>query len=273
MKRILTSVFLLVILSPIAWAGGMRIVSLKPAITDVVVSLGHGDRLVGVTKYCDASGLKAKPAIIGDYTRPHIERIIALRPDLVLTSKENSSRKSIERLQDTGIRVALFPFGTVDEMIQSTMEIGEAIGDSASAEKLASKMKSDLQRIADRWAAGPKVDVMIIWGKRPIVVAGRSSYMNALLGIIGAQNAAKGFKASYPRLGIEELVAIDPGAIIDLSMGSESDAGGGQWNGITSLKAVREKRVFVMDANDFRIGPRMIVGLEKLARLLHEQKD
>lgn len=269
MKRVLSSIFLLMFIPAVAWAGGMRIVSLKPAITDVIIAMGHGDELAGITKYCDASGLKAKPSIIGDYTRPHIERIIALRPDLVLTSKENSSRKSIERLQDTGIRVELFPFGTVSEMIQSTMGIGEAIGDPASAEKLSSKMRSDLQRIADRWAAGPKVDVMIVWGKRPIVVAGRSSYMNALIEMVGAKNAAWRFKSSYPRLGIEELVAIDPDTIIDLSMGSESGSEEGPWNGIASLKAVREKRIFVMDANDFRIGPRMIAGLEKLAQLLH----
>lgn len=269
MNRILIPIILLIIVSPHAQAEELRVVSLKPAITDVVVALGHGDRLVGVTKYCDASGLKSKPAIVGDYTRPYIERIIALRPDIVLTSKENSSRKSIERLQDTGIRVAIFPFGSVDEMLQSTIEIGKAIGDEVSAERLASKMKSDLERITDRWSLGPRVDVMIIWGKRPIVVAGRASYINALLEMVGAKNAADGFKISYPRLGIEELVAIDPGAIVDLSMGSESNAGDGQWNGISSLRAVREKRIFVMDANDFRIGPKMIVGLEKLAELLH----
>jgi len=94
-------------------AAPSRIVSLKPNITDIVYVLGLGDKLVGITKYCEVPKGASRPEIIGDYTQAYVEKIVELSPEIVLGSKENSSRRSIESLRRMGVRVELFPFTTL----------------------------------------------------------------------------------------------------------------------------------------------------------------
>lgn len=249
-----------------------RIVSLKPAITDVIVAMGQGDRLVGVTKYCEVPSEIARPAIVGDYTRPYLERIIALRPDVVLNSRENSSRKSIERLRETGVVVELLPFGSRKDILASTERIGEIIGHADDGKRLALDMQRSLAEIETRWKKLPRVRVLIVWGRRPLVVAGGGSFIDEYLPGIGAINVMSATKIPYPRIGLEELISLDPDVIVDLSMGSEGKGSDGRiWDKAPTLKAVRNKRVYILSTSDFRPGPRLIKGLGKLADLIHEE--
>jgi len=249
-----------------------RIISLKPTITDAIIAMGHGDKLVGITKYCDTEKLKNRPAIVGDYTHAYIERIIALEPDIVIGSKENSSRKSISRLEDTGVRVRLFSFTTIDETLKSIRGIGNAIGAASDGAKLAQNIESKLKTIEDRWKDAPDKRVVLIVGRRPLIAAGHGSYLNELLKMIGAKNAVKRSKIPYPRISTEELIAIDPDAIVDLSMGSETgDTDGRGWSRMKHLKAVRQNRVYIIDTGDLLAGPDLPEGLEKLARMIHEE--
>lgn len=252
-------------------AAPTRIVSLKPSITDVVVALGEASRLVGVTKYCDLPAGTPKPAIAGDYTQPYNERIIALAPDLVLGSEENASRRSIEELWRMGVRVELFPFTTLAQTLASVRGIGAAMGMPEKGAALAARMEGELAALKKRTAAGTPLRVVAVWGTRPLVVAGPGTYLDELLPFAGATNAVVGTKIAYPRLGLEELIALDPDAIVDLSMGSEaSESGGKPWEGVAALKAVREHRVVALDATLFRAGPRLPEGLALLAKMLHK---
>ena len=104
------------------------------------------------------------------------------------------------------------------------------------------------------------------------MAAGPDTYLDELLAAAGARNAVRGTKIRYPRIGLEELIALDPDAIIDLSMGSESSVtseSARPWDGIEQLAAVRRHRIIALDANLFRAGPKLPEGLAKLAALLH----
>ena len=246
----------------------LRIISLKPAITDVFVATGYSNKLVGVTKYCE---IPKNLPIVGDYTRPYIEKIIALQPDMVLNSMENSSRKSVERLQSTGIRVELLSFRTTGDMIESIRKIGILTGETKRSEELAKAMRDKLASIKRKWHKAKKERVLIVWGRNPMVVAGSDSYMNEHMDTIGAVNAMADSRIPYPKIGLEELIAIDPDVIIDLSMGSEKDDDSGKlWSGVSVLKAVRKNRVYTMNTGDVRRGPRLPEGLAKLAELIHK---
>jgi len=256
-------------------AAPARIVSLKPSITDVVYALGLGDRLVGVTRYCDVPEGRQRPAVVADYTRPYSERIVALSPDIVLGSMENSSRRSVESLQRMGMRVELYPFTTISETLSSIRGIAATLGEPARGDALVREIESKLSALKSRWGGERKFRVVIVWGTKPLVAAGPGAYMDELLDSIGAENAVRGTKVKYPRIGLEELIAIDPDAIVDLSMGSESGSRVSTerpWNGVTELKAVREGRVIPMNVSLFRAGPRLPEGLAKLAELMHDNK-
>ncbi len=248
-----------------------RIVSLKPNITDIIAALGAGDRLVGITRYCDPPPGKTKPQVVADYTQISIEKIVALSPDLVIGSMENSSRRSIESLSRMGITVKLFPFTTLEETLQSMREIGAFIGSPEKGATLASQMEQKLGALKKKWGEEkPPLTTMIVWGVKPLIVAGKGTYMDELLEFIGAKNVVTSGGVQYPRIGIEEMIALDPDVIVDLAMGSESNGAASRpWNEIKLMKAVAKNRVIRMDTSQFRAGPHLPDALEELAAKMH----
>ncbi|MBN1282421.1 MAG: ABC transporter substrate-binding protein [Proteobacteria bacterium] len=247
-----------------------RIVSLKPAITDTVYALGLGDKLVGVTKYCDVPEGASRPQIAADYTRPYTERIISLRPDLVLGSEENSSRRSIEAIERAGIAVRLFPFTGLDESLASIHEIAELLGRPDRGKMLTSDMKSQLDTLKRRYGAEKPAKAVVVWGLRPMIVAGPGTYMHEAIPCIGLANAATAAGVKYPKVGLEQLIAYDPEVIIDLSMDVRPGAAPERpWDGVKAIKAVRQGRVIAMDPGIFRAGPGIALALEMLAKEIY----
>jgi iron complex transport system substrate-binding protein len=240
----------------------LRVVSLKPSITDTVYALGLGEKLVGVTRYCDIPTGHKKPAIVGDYTKPYTERIVGLAPDIVLGSQENSSRRSIENLERMGISVKLFPFEKLDQAIDSCKGIGELLGAPERGRQLAHKMQRELSELKEKYSNVKPTRLLIVWGTRPIVVAGTGTFMDDAIAAIRCKNALTKTSVRYPKIGLEEIVAISPDVILDLSMGSEAhDPAPKPWERTEAVKA----RVIRMSADDFRAGPHLIEGLKKLA--------
>ncbi len=253
-----------------AWAEApARVVSLKPTITDTIYALGLGARLVGVTRYCDVPAGFEKPAVVADYTRPYLERIVALSPDLVLGSMENSSRRSIENLRRMGLEVKIFPFGDIGESLESIKEIASTLGETQRGLKLADDIETGLDRLRKKYDGGTKTRAVVVWGRRPLVVAGPGTFMDEALGYVGATNAVRGTGVRYPRIGLEELIALDPDVIVDLSMGSEADdAGTRPWERTAAIDA----RIISLDMDDFRAGPRLVEGLTKLGKEIHRRR-
>jgi iron complex transport system substrate-binding protein len=260
-----------------AWAAhaasSARIVSLKPSITDTIVALGAADQLVGVTRYCELPASAQRPEVVADYTRPYAERVIAVHPDLILDSQENGSRRAIENLTRAGLRVELFPFGTLSETLASIRAIGRAIGQAQRGEQLAAKMERALSDLTARSSKATPLRAVVIWGLRPLIAAGPGTYMDELLATVGARNAIQGTRIRYPHIGLEELIALDPDAIVDLSMDVKEGAAPEPrpWDRLTTLRAVRDGRVIALDPGLFRAGPGLPAGLSKLAELLHKK--
>lgn len=247
-----------------------RIVSLKPNVTDIIVALGAGDRLVGVTRYCDRSQLAKDVAIAADYTAPLLERIVALHPDLIIGSKENTSRRAVDELQKMGLKVMLFQFDDLTSTLESIREIGVLIDKKEEAVKESNLISANIAAISKRFKKTPKKKIVVVWGIKPMIVAGGGTYMDWMFDAVGAENIFARMGSSYPRVGLEELIAADPDVIVDLSVGMESKSSIGRpWDGVEALRSVREKRVVAIDASIFRAGPKMVEGLKRLAEEIH----
>jgi len=266
----LSFILLVLLTSQAAWAGApVRVVSLKPTITDTVYALGLGAKLVGVTRHCDIPTGARKPAIVADYTRPYLERIVALSPDLVLGSMENSSRRSIENLRRMGLEVKLFPFSDMSDLLESMKGIASALGEGERGLKLAHDVEAGLDRLRKKYDGRKKIRAVVVWGRRPLVVAGPGTFMDEALGYVGATNAVKGTSVKYPKIGLEELIALDPDVIVDLSMGSEKGGAGTRpWERTGAIGA----RIISLDMDDFRAGPRLVDGLGKLGTEMHSRR-
>jgi iron complex transport system substrate-binding protein len=240
-----------------------RIISLKPNITEIIFALGAGDRLVGVTKYCDYPERAKKLPRVADYVRPFTEKIIALSPDLIIGSEENSSRKSVEILRRMGFDVKLFPFTTVEEMMRSIERVGEAIGKQKEAKSLVFSLRGELEKSKNGCLGKVRRRVLVAWGHRPLVVTGSDSFMGELLDIVGAVNVSRGGSTKYPHWSAEKVIAANPEIIIDMSMGTDSSKDD-LWGNFSTVSAVKKGRIYRLDDSMLRAGPRLPLALGEL---------
>jgi len=251
-----------------------RIVSLKPNITEIIFDLGVGDEVVGVTKYCDyPNQAKALPKV-ADYTRPFLEPIIALQPDMVIGSKEESSKKAIDNLKQLGINTYLFSFSTLNEIFSSIIGISQTIGREKQGQEIVDSMHVKLRELKVKWEKVDKKRILIVLDRKPLVVVGKNTYLDDLLSYISAQNVVSSASVKYPRWSIERVIAEDPDVIIDLSMNNEvSSNSKAFWSKLVTVFAIKENKVFLFDMNQLRPSPRVIKGMQELGEMIHQNRS
>jgi len=196
----------------------MRIVSLCPSLTELVFDLGRGDDLVGVTKFCihPADGVAAIDKV-GGTKNPRVDRIAALRPDLVLLNEEENRLEDAEALRARSIECHVSFPRTAEDSAAMVRSIGKAIGAGPQAERIAGDIESRVARL--RAAAGgrrPVRYVYLIW-REPIMVAGSDTFIGDLLGLAGGVNlftGGDGPSDRYPTVTVDELRAADPDAVL-----------------------------------------------------------
>lgn len=278
-KKWLTKIFFFILfalfLATECSATPKRIISLKPNITEILFELGAGARVVGVTTFCDYPKEAATLPKVADYTRPFTEKIISLKPDLIITSREESSRRSIEEIERLGMRVVIFPFKTIDETISSVRGIADLLGEPEKGKLLEEKMRDRADILKKQYASGKKKRILFVWGRKPLIAGGGGTYMDDLLPLVGAVNVVPKGSVAYPRWSLEKVIAADPDIIIDMSMGAyypspeEKRSAMEFWNRLDTVKAVQNKKIYFLHTKDFRQSPRVFESMEKLGALIH----
>ncbi len=250
--------------------GKDRIISLKPNITEILFELGVGDRVVGVTTYCDHPEAVRKIQKVADYVHVDVEKVIALKPNLVIGSKENSIQKDVEFLKNEGIAVHLFSFDRLNETYDSIRGISHLLHVEAKGEEMIGKMKEDLASLKPKIPAN-SLPVLMVVGTRPLVVVGKNNLLDDLLVELGFSNIARGSTIKYPTYTYERFIASQPAVVFDLSMGSEkTDAKAAlAWDQhFDSVPAVKNNKIFFLNMEDFLASPRLIIGAKQLVGLM-----
>lgn len=277
--------------SPVAQAKERAgIISLKPNITEILFALGVGDRLVGVTTWCDYPPEVKKIDRVADYVQVDVEKVLLKQPKLVIGSEENSSKGDVEFLRKQGIDVRLYPFGRLSDTYRSIEEIARLLGVAERGNELVTEMVRQFDGLTTHGSTpltmsnnghperrpepveGHSRRVLLVVGIKPLVVVGSRNLLDDLLQMAGGKNVAGGSKLRYPVFGTEQLIASRPDVIVDLTMGSEEK---GRKNALawyrqfTSVPAVRNNRIYFLDVADFRASPRMVEGVKKLRDVLN----
>ncbi|MGV8075560.1 MAG: ABC transporter substrate-binding protein [Syntrophobacteraceae bacterium] len=251
-----------------------RVVSLAPSITEIVFALGKGDRLKGVTQHCDFPKEAQSLPGIGSYIHPDLERIAALKPDLCIATKDGNPRDLAERLVALGIPVYAVNPKDLDTVVDTVIEIGRILNTEVKAQELANEMRSRIARVKSRVAeAGRRPKVFFQIGVVPIVSVGTDTFIHELITTAGGENTAQGL-TPYPRFSREQVLALSPEVVIITSMtrGQVFEEVRDEWKKWESLPAVRNERIHIVESNLFdRPAPRLIEGLELLARLIHPE--
>jgi len=252
----------------------VRVVSLAPSITEIVFALGEGNRLKGVTEHCDYPEEARELPRIGSYVHLDLERIVALKPDLCIAVRDGNPRNVVDRLEELGIPVYAVDPRNLDTAVDTVLELGRLLGATPRADALADSMRARIERVrvsAARPDHRPRVFFQI--GIAPIVSSGDNTVINELITTAGGLNLAAG-PLPYPRFSREQVVALNPEVFIITSMTRDQDLDQvkNAWKQYDTLPAVRDGRIFIVDANLFdRPTPRLIDGLETLAAIIHPE--
>ena len=243
-----------------------RIVSLAPSITETLFALGLGDRIVGVTSYCDYPPEATAKEKVGDTLRPGIERIVALRADLVIASTASQLQQFVYNLDEVRIPVYVSDPRGVDAVLDSITRIGELTGATTRARELTTSLRGRIESVRSRLAGAEKPRVLCILGSAPLITIGAQSYITDVIHQAGGSSISQDLAGDYPQYSLETAVAKRP-EIILLQTG-EADLP----ERLKATPAGRSGRVFHIDDNLLqRPGPRIVDGLEEMARKLHPE--
>ena len=250
-----------------------RIVSLAPSLTETLFALGAGNRVVGVTEYCDYPAEVKTKTKVGGMINPNIERLVALRPDLTLITKEGNRRETLEALERLGIPVFVVETARLESISKALRDLGRVIGEPATGEALAGDLD---RRIAAIRAAVrgqvPRRALFLVW-LQPLVTVGHETFLDDLMESAGASSVSRSQSQPWPKMSVEEILRQDPEYILvpqsnDFSPTRDDLARVPGWRG---LSAVRNDHILYLNDAIQRPGPRIGEMLESLARSLHPE--
>ena len=263
-------------------AGGdapQRIVSLSPDLTEMLYGMGAFNRVVGVSNYETYPPEAAKLPSLGQLHNPNLEKLMALRPDLVIIN--NAQAPFLEdTLKQLGLRILKTSNRSIQEVYASMIAIGRATGNDAEAARLVAGTRQGLDRIALKTAPLPKPRVVLIVNRTPgtlrdLSTATGGSFLAELVEIAGGQIVVPPAKSGYGKLPKEDLLAVDPDIILDFVHAPQSRLAGDPieaWREMPELKAVGAHRIYGVN-QDFvpHASQRIVQTAELFAKLIHPE--
>jgi iron complex transport system substrate-binding protein len=249
-----------------------RIVSLAPNLTEIVYAVGAGDRLVGDTEYCDYPASARNVAKVGDTIHPSIERIIALKPQIVLVSTASQLEAFTKQLDEQKIAVYVTNPRSLEEVFRSIATLGDLFGTHEQAAGLVADLRRRTTSVEARIKGTNPVAVFYQVSGEPLYTIGRESYLTDLVRRAGGASVTADVSGAFPRYSDEAALAARPDAIILPSSGSMGDANSTVAASLKNSPAALNNRVYkINDDHLSRPGPRLVDGLEEMARALHPE--
>ena len=242
-----------------------RIVSLAPSMTEILFAAGLGDNIVGVTSYCDFPREALKKTRIGGMSNPSLEAVVSLKPDIVLMTTDGNPKEFEQRLKDMGIKTYVFRARTIAQLPDGIRQVGNALDESERFNAFASDIEESLEGFRAKKTAGSRKVLFMVWPE-PLMVAGPGTAIHDAINLVGAVNIAADAKIQYPKYSIEEIVRRSPDIIfIGKAAGMDmQETARGVLERISYIPAVKNKKVYYVSDHLYRLGPRIIPGIEEL---------
>jgi iron complex transport system substrate-binding protein len=276
-RRSVAATFVIVVASAAVAraAEPQRIVSLAPSLTETVFALGLGDRLVGVSAYCDYPPEAQRIARVGTFITPNVEAIVSKKPDVILAVPSPGNRSPVESLERLGFKVIVVDPLTLEGIKESLIVIGSRLGHDVQARKLVAHIDSQIESVRARLAGVSKRKVLMVVGQTPLIVAGGATVQDELIRLAGGINLGAAAGKDWPHVSIEYAISAAPDVIIDSTMGSEvrDETSAKFWKAFPMIPAVKEGRIFGYKAYEvLRPGPRIGEALGVIARFVHPER-
>jgi len=249
-----------------------RAISLAPSLTEMIFAIGAGEKLVGVTTYCNYPPETASIEKIGDTQTPNIEKIIALKPQVVFVSTASQLEAFTKTLEEQGIAVYVSNPKNLDEVFKDMGQLGDLFGTKPAAIHFTADLASRIANVDTQeqiWLEKhPRQKVFIQISNDPLFTAGKDSFLTELVERAGGVSVTKDVPTGYPKLSKETAAALNP----DVIFLSDSEDNREPNKAFKDSVAVRADRVYRINADIIsRPGPRLVDALEAIASKLMEQ--
>lgn len=246
-----------------------RVVSTAPSVTENIFAVGAGDRLVGVTTFCNYPEQAKAIAKIGDTMTPNMETIVAMKPDVVFVSTASQIEAFMKTLSGQGIAVYVSNPTSLSEVLVGLVKLGELFGTSEKAAALFSDLKDRQMKVVSKVGSEIPSKVFVQISKEPLFTVGKQSFLNMVISFAGGNSVTGEMDSAYPKLSKETASALNPEVIIL----SESDDNKEPNDAFKNSPAVKNGRVYKVNADLLsRPGPRLVDALEQIAKQLHPEK-
>lgn len=250
-------------------APAQRVVSLSPHITELVYAAGGGAKLVGVVSYSDYPPAAKSLPVIGSNRALDLERIAALRPDLIIVWRHDNADGQLDRLRAMHIPLFFNQPLHLDDVATSLLRIGTLLGTESAAQQAASRYRGDIAQLRARYANRPPVSVFYQVWDRPLMTLNGAQIFSDVITLCGGRNVFANLSAAVPTLSPEAVLAANPEAIVTALRGATTPdrplPGLERWRAWPTLTAVARGNLFAIDGDLIsRPTPRLAQGAAQL---------
>jgi iron complex transport system substrate-binding protein len=256
----------------------LRIVSLVPAITEMLFAIGAGPQVVAVSSFDEFPPQVSRLPKVGALLDPDVERILALRPDLVITYGSQSQLES--QLARAGIDAFSYRHGGIATVLETLRDLGTTTGHAGEAQRVVEDIRGRLAAVRSRVAGRRRPRTLLVFERQPrtlqqMYVSGGVGFLNEMLEAAGGANVFADVARESVQPSQEAILARAPEVIIEIHASGliapgEAAAEQNVWSALASIPAVRSKRVHLLNEEYLVVpGPRLALATETFARLLH----
>jgi len=250
-------------------APAQRIISLAPHVTELLYAAGAGDKIVGTVDYSDYPEAAKKIPRVGDNKALDLERIVALKPDVIIVWRHGNAQRQLESLSGLGIPVYYNEPKRLTDVPLAIETFGVMAGTEATAQAAAGAFRAQLETLRRRYSDRPPVKLFYqVWSRPLMTLTGKHLVADAFR-LCGGVNPFADLESLAAPVGTEAVVAADPEVVISTSMGKNGPDGLEMWSKWPRMMAVARGNLFVLDGNLInRHGPRILQGTEKICEQL-----
>lgn len=251
-----------------------RIISLAPAITEILFEFGLDEGIVGVTRECDYPEKARDKKRVGEYMNYSIETIISLKPELIFMPAEGNIKGKLDEFERLGLTVYTVSTKNINELLTTIKDIGSVTGKRKEGEALAKRVEDEIDAVKKKLAGVKKKTVFCIIGIEPIIGAGANTLIGDIIKAAGGENIIGEDDPDYPVVNLEGLYVKDPEVILISSMGSEevSKNNNPVLEKFSKTGAAKKGAVFMVDSDVLcRPSYRITDAIKDIAKKIHPE--
>ncbi|WP_426100597.1 cobalamin-binding protein [Massilia sp. TSP1-1-2] len=245
-----------------------RVISMAPHVTELLFAAGGGARVVGAINYSDYPEAARRVPVVGSSSELDMERVLALKPDLLVVWQSGNTARQLEQLRQTGIPIFYSEPTRLEHVADSLTRFGVLLGTEPAAQETAQNFRAKIAALEKRYARRSPVRLFYqIWDK-PLFTLNNSQIASDAIRLCGGVNIFGQLKVKAPMVSTEAVLEQNPEAIIGSVRDDSPEAGLNMWRAYKGMLAVRRNNLFSPPESLTRAGPRMAAGVADLCEKL-----